>query len=330
MCSHPGKAWLTGSKTENGKDDYIVRLSTAGDLLSLDSLRDSEYSRVKPGAPAIVLDGKSYLCDPIDIPCGKCVECRMEKAKTWKVRLCHEQELYPPSNVLFVTLTYDDVHLPMLDHPHQPYLSKRDLRDFLNRLRCRQYGEKHPFRFFACGEYGELGLRPHFHLILFLDEPLDDLIPYEFGSYHSATISEAWRHRGLIDVKYVEENMLAYVAGYVEKKQLDPNWDSYPVKPFLVMSRNLGSYKAETLTGSPDRKVYGKFGGHSAAIPRAYLRKCEDKPWFPAFKVRSREIAKKAKSTNLGVYKTVSQEKMGDLVEASLVKGLEKKRIAKL
>lgn len=47
----------------------------------------------------------------------------------------------------FVTLTYDEEHLPP-----DGSLRKRDLQLYLKRLRRRL-----PFRFFAAGEYGERG-----------------------------------------------------------------------------------------------------------------------------------------------------------------------------
>ena len=46
----------------------------------------------------------------IDIPCGQCVGCRLERSRQWAIRCMHEASLY--KNNCFVTLTYADEHLP--------------------------------------------------------------------------------------------------------------------------------------------------------------------------------------------------------------------------
>lgn len=215
----------------------------------------------------------------------------------------------------------------------QPCLRKEDLQGFLNRLRNPTKGVHVRYRYFACGEYGtaENGThRPHFHLILF--GPLDDLIPYEFKHYHSKTIAQAWPF-GLHDVAPVFPETVAYVAGYVEKKQNDPFFDDYPVKPFLMMSTKpaIGSVYVSRLCGSPDRKVYGQFGNvNSAAIPRAYLKKCENEPWYKDFKERSVELAQDSLRTNLAAVNTRNEERLGDVQEAAANARLEKLRNNKL
>jgi len=59
----------------------------------------------------------------------------------------------------FVTLTYNDQSLPA-----HASLAKRDVQLFMKRLRKRR---PEGLRFFACGEYGETTLRPHYHILLF-------------------------------------------------------------------------------------------------------------------------------------------------------------------
>lgn len=63
----------------------------------------------------------------------------------------------------FITLTYDDEHLPVRASLDYPVFQR-----FMKRLR-KSCGI--PVRFFMCGEYGDLG-RPHYHALLFgLDFP---------------------------------------------------------------------------------------------------------------------------------------------------------------
>ena len=40
------------------------------------------------------------------LPCGKCLACRLERARQWAVRGFHEAQMHPHSS--FITLTYAD------------------------------------------------------------------------------------------------------------------------------------------------------------------------------------------------------------------------------
>ena len=51
-----------------------------------------------------------HLPDRGAVPCGRCVNCRKNKRQSWVYRLQAEADEYPFS--LFVTLTYDDEHIP--------------------------------------------------------------------------------------------------------------------------------------------------------------------------------------------------------------------------
>lgn len=92
----------------------------------------------------------------VDIPCGQCIGCRLEYSRQWAMRCVHEASLYEHNS--FITLTYNDAHLP--SHASLRY---RDLQLFFKRARKR-LGK---FRYFAAGEYGEESLRPHYHAIIF-------------------------------------------------------------------------------------------------------------------------------------------------------------------
>jgi len=122
----------------------------------------------------------------------------------------HEAHMYDDSS--FVTLTYDDKHVPP-----DGGLRYRDFQLFMKRLRKR-FG---PTRFFMCGEYGEQFSRPHFHAALFgLRFP--DLSPYKrlpSGSklYTSEVLSRLWGS-GFCSVGDVTFESAAYIARYVLKK----------------------------------------------------------------------------------------------------------------
>ena len=95
------------------------------------------------------------------LPCGRCIGCRLERARQWGLRCMHEAKLWPQN--CFITLTYSDEFLP-------PYgsLSVRDIQLFMKRLRKgKKASASNPIRFFLGGEYGERNLRPHYHAVLF-------------------------------------------------------------------------------------------------------------------------------------------------------------------
>lgn len=103
----------------------------------------------------------------------------------------------------FVTLTYDETG-PSLHYP--------DFQRFMYRLR-RALG---PTRFFMCGEYGEQGLRPHFHAILF-GRQFPDGVPCGKDLFRSRRLDGLWSH-GFASVGGVTYQSAAYVARYATKK----------------------------------------------------------------------------------------------------------------
>jgi len=165
------------------------------------------------------------------------------------MRLVHEDQVSElPS--MFVTLTFDDEHLPRIDGV--PTLDVRPWQLFAKRLR-KQLGR---FRFFQCGEYGELTGRPHHHAILF-GVSLPDLVPFSVNGrgeplYASASLMELWGN-GHVLVGNVTFESASYVARYCMKKHLGHNaeygykrWSEQlpgwvDIKPeFVTMSRRPG------------------------------------------------------------------------------------------
>lgn len=92
----------------------------------------------------------------IQIPCGQCILCRIEHARQWAVRITHEATLHETN--CFITLTYNDTHLPQWGS-----LQYADLQKFWKRARK----EMGPLRYFAVGEYGDETQRAHYHACIF-------------------------------------------------------------------------------------------------------------------------------------------------------------------
>jgi len=172
---------------------------------------------------------------PLSLPCGRCIGCRLERSRQWAVRIVHESKLSDENS--FLTLTYDEEHLPK-----NKSLSVEDCQRFLKRLRKKLYPQK--VRFFLCGEYGEKLKRPHYHAILFGYDPRDK-IPISDGThplFESPFLTETWG-KGSVILGSVTFESAAYVANYATKKITGkPAAEHYRgLRPeFLLMSRRPG------------------------------------------------------------------------------------------
>lgn len=149
--------------------------------------------------------------DPIHLPCGQCIGCRLERSRQWAVRCLHEASLY--DNNCFITLTYNDKHLP----PDRS-LDVSVFQKFMKRLRFK-YSDQ-TIRFFHCGEYGELNGRPHYHACIFnFDFPDKEVWKISNGHrlYVSKSLEELWEF-GFSTIGDVTFESAAYVARYIMKK----------------------------------------------------------------------------------------------------------------
>lgn len=164
---------------------------------------------------SIVFVERGDTLQTLDLPCGRCVGCRLERSRKWAMRCMHESQLHQHSS--YLTLTYDDEHLP-----EDGSLNYRHFQLFMKRLR-KEYGK---LRFYMCGEYGEKNLRPHYHAIIF-GLYLPDRIPWKrtasgFFVDRSPTLERLWPY-GFSSVGEVTFESAAYVARYVMKKQTGQN-----------------------------------------------------------------------------------------------------------
>lgn len=144
------------------------------------------------------------------IPCGCCLGCKIQKSQSWATRCVHEASMHDEN--CFVTLTYSD------DKLKSSSLIKKDFQDFMKRLR-RKYSEK-KISFYACGEYGDLTERPHFHACLFGIDFEDKQIYKNDGKnplWTSEILNERWSH-GYCIIGQVNYTTAAYVARYIAKK----------------------------------------------------------------------------------------------------------------
>ena len=186
-CYHPISAGLSGYSTN----------SATGRV----------YRRVifKPNDPDIV--------QSVSLPCGQCIGCRLERSRQWAMRCMHEAQLH--QNNCFITLTYDDTHLPSDQSLHY-----RDFQLFIKRLRKRYPTTK--ISYYMAGEYGENFGRPHYHACIFGHDFYDKKLWKRTSSgsliYRSSDLETLWPF-GYSSIGEVNFESAAYVARYIMKKQ---------------------------------------------------------------------------------------------------------------
>lgn len=155
---------------------------------------------------------------PIEnIPCGYCWNCRAFNAQQWTARMMHEAELYDKSS--FITLTYNNANLPQGDKIPGGTLVKKDLQDFIKRLRANNPELK--FKYYQIGEYGGKKGRAHYHAILFgvdfKDKEYWKKTPKGSKLYTSKTLEQSWTS-GFSFIGEVTYASIAYCARYAMKK----------------------------------------------------------------------------------------------------------------
>ena len=229
-CYHPLKGFVLGI-SENGKKDLKITSYDADhvEVYENGSINVCFNSSRSPYAFKVIKDF-------IQIPCGKCVGCRLRYSRQWADRCMLELQYHESS--YFVTLTYNDENLPTsewLDSETGEVgtshsLVKRDVQLFLKRLR-RYYKFDNHLMYYCAGEYGSKSARPHYHLIIF-GLRLDDLKVYktnkelQYSLFTSPFLEKCWG-KGFVVVGLVTWETCAYTARYIMKKQYGASADVY-------------------------------------------------------------------------------------------------------
>lgn len=159
----------------------------------------------------------------LSLPCGQCVDCRLERSRQWAVRCMHEAKCHDFN--CFITLTYDEGNLP-----RGRSLDVADFQNFMRSFRKRVKTKSHlkkfgfncnKIRYYHCGEYGEIYFRPHYHACIFGYDFPDKVFwkQTKCGSklYRSKLLEELWPF-GFSSIGDVTFESAAYVARYILKK----------------------------------------------------------------------------------------------------------------
>lgn len=215
----------------------------------------------------------------MELPCGKCIGCKLEYSRQWAVRCVHESMMHEYNS--FLTLTYRPEN-----EPQDKSVTKREMQLFIKKLR-KATGKK--LRYFLAGEYGEKGWKPHYHLIIFgynfPDKEYWGQSPAGSRLYVSPQLSKIW-DKGYHSIGEVTVQSAAYTARYcMKKQQIAANEDGtiplvdkdtgelHILQPeFILMSRRPGLGKGwyEKYKTDAFPKDFITIDGSKNSIPKYY------------------------------------------------------------
>lgn len=208
----------------------------------------------------------------VPVPCGKCIECRRDYQNEWTFRL--SQEIKRCKIPVFITLTYNDEHLPLGDVGDEPQsvLVKSDLQKFFKRMRKNGGELVKDSRYFAIGEYGSKHNRAHYHIV-WMSPNVRQV------SEIDKLVDKCWRDNngdsiGFSYSKFCTDKQVHYVSKYMNKLDDRPHL----VKPFRLYSRSIGlNYLTQQVINyyltSFDRTCLN--GKCRISLPRYYRRKLD-------------------------------------------------------
>lgn len=241
-------------------------------------LRPVKINAISPNAPRVCY-----------VPCGNCKDCRNAYKSQWQIRLTTElvQRQKEGWYVGFVTLTYDDAHLPHVPSDllfsdvsgPVPCFNRNHIRKFIVDIRrdLDEFYKVHGLVYMICGEYGSYTRRPHYHCIFSWPSsvrPVDFwallnkywsygfLIPKDLnggydseGRYHKPfLVSGSARFAGIYASKYTCKDLdfAQDIRDKVDTK--NKLWKQYNC--FHVQSRSLGLSWLNSKSSSELRDIF--------------------------------------------------------------------------
>lgn len=193
----------------------------------------------------------------IKVPCGKCAECKQSFYNSVLQRALVEART---SYMYFVTLTYDNKHIPIIKLPSGEelyYFNYKHIQDMFKRFRNNKHLDR-DFRYLCVNEYGDTYSRPHAHLLIFVakldtdnvSSPyfIQDILFRNLKTYFSINIGTkknptyeclfTYRKRGKFSNYFVK-----YVDPFDQHKYNNHDVDSAYIKTirYLISYVNCGS-----------------------------------------------------------------------------------------
>jgi hypothetical protein len=207
------------------------------------------------------------------VSCGVCPDCKSRRVSDWVFRLQVEER--NSSSAYFITLTYDDDHVPLIENNGITLqtLNPKDLTDYWKRL--RYHDDNNNIKYYACGEYGGQTSRPHYHAIVFNVKDKNNILK-------AWSLKSENNPMGFVDIGTVTGSSIAYVCKYVDKRRFGEIQDLDYVDPrvpeYSVNSNGLGkSYLTESIIkyykDDLTRVTVRNFEEKDIPMPRYYRKK---------------------------------------------------------
>ena len=202
----------------------------------------------------------------VPVGCGKCMECRKQKAREWQVRL--SEDLRKNKNGKFVTLTFNDQALKELDKEVKG-LSGYNRDNEISRIAVRRYTERwrkkygKTLRHWLVTELGGTNTeRLHMHGIVWTDK--------------NEEIERIWKYGKVWIGTYVSEKTVNYIVKYVNK--IDLKHKEYKSK--IYASKGIGKNYIDRKDKERNRykkgdtiETYKTKKGIELALPKYYRNK---------------------------------------------------------
>jgi hypothetical protein len=207
----------------------------------------------------------------MEVACGKCLLCLKHKGKELAVRLAHDLQVHGGEGC-FVTLTYDDDHVPEV-------LDREDGKGFANRAAKylqRKHGRK--LRMVMVGDYGALSGRPHWHAVVIGFDFCETGIKVALGRddrsarYVHTALDDLWRF-GMVDVRPIARERVVYTAMHKVKCVMAGEKRPIP-RPLVPRRPGLGFGWCESFVGD-SMKGFVTLDGIKFPVPSAYMRREE-------------------------------------------------------
>lgn len=193
------------------------------------------------------------------VPCGKCPACLANMRQEWVFRL--KQEYLASEFAIFVTLTYDDEHVPVGMN-----VCKKDVQNFHKRL--RKHFPPGDLRFYVVSEYGDHTHRPHYHGLYFFKSDYNKDFIY-------STFEKSWKN-GFLKFGEVEEGSIVYCTKYCLKHSQTPEGRTPTFRLVSKMNGGLGINYLEKMGDFHAQNMEFSFvysSGKRCRMPRYYATK---------------------------------------------------------
>lgn len=210
------------------------------------------------------------------VPCGQCINCRVNQGRKWTSRIL--MEYVTAGNGVFTTLTYRDQELP-----GNGKLEKEEITQWVrNRFKVE------PFRYYLVGEYGTQSWRPHYHMVVFPHEgrlPRDVTLGWDKGHTSAYPLTP---QRAAYCAAYTTKKLVSHSAE-LAKRDLPPEFRTSSKRPpvghafiskLVQMHRTPGG--AEYVERMGDVARSWRFGQKVLPIDGYILRKARERLGVPA------------------------------------------------